>query len=216
MKISSILPKIDAKKTTYFRFVGLYILGLLVMGLASIMPAEGLTYGVGSYGTCEFGTCSITLTSSTSVVADITPGGSTTCTVVKDEVTVRTGASTGYTLQLNDADGDTSLQRSGSGSINAIYGTPVSPSTLTANTWGYRVDDVAAFGAGPTAATSNTSIPSSAFAGVPLLGSPDTIKVKTSAAPVAEATPVWYGLCSDTSIPAGSYADTVVYTAITN
>ncbi|MDB5162795.1 MAG: exported protein of unknown function [Candidatus Saccharibacteria bacterium] len=208
--------QIDAKKKTYFQFVGLYILAMFVFAVLMMSPAKGLTYGIGSYGTCEFGTCSITLTSSTTVVADITPGGSTTCTVAKDEVSVRTGSSTGYTLQVNDADTDTNLLRSGSGAIVAISGTRAAPVSLTANTWGYRVDSIAGFGAGPTTASSNTTVPSVQFAGVPVLGSPDTIAYKTVAAPIAEITPVWYGLCSDTSLPAGSYTDTVVYTAITN
>ncbi len=207
---------VDTNKNPFLRVLFLYVFGLIIVGIISVLPVHGLPYGIGAYGTCQFGSCSITLTSSTTLAADITPGGSTTCTVVKDDVSVRTGASTGYTLQVNDNDTDTSLNRSGGGSIAATSGTRMSPATLTANTWGYRVDGIAGFGAGPTTAVSNAAIPSVQFAGVPVSGSPHVIAIKTSAASVAEITPVWYGLCSDTSIPAGSYSDTVVYTAITN
>lgn len=207
---------IDTRKSTYVRFLGFYIISLAVIALAVMTPTHGLTFGSGSYGTCQFGSCSITLTTSSTLTADITPGSSTTCTVVQDSVSVQTGASTGYTLQVNDADSDTSLNRSGGGSITAISGTQASPSTLTANTWGYRVDTLSGFGAGPTSAVSNASVPSVQFAGVPASGSPATIATKASATSGAEITPVWYGLCSDTSIPAGSYTDTVLYTALTN
>jgi hypothetical protein len=207
---------IDARKSTYFRFLGFYIVSLVIIALAVMMPVHGLTFGSGSYGTCQFGSCSITLTTSSSISADITPGSSTTCTIVKDTVSVDTGASTGYALQVNDANSDTSLNRSGGGSITAISGTPTSPATLTANTWGYRIDSLSGFGAGPTSAVSNTSVPSVQFAGVPASGSPVTIATKSSATSGAEITSVWYGLCSDTSIPAGSYSDTVLYTALTN
>jgi hypothetical protein len=208
--------QIDAKKKTYFRFVGLYILGVLAVVFMSISPTHGLGYGKGSYGTCQFGSCSITLSTSGTVTPNITPGSSTTCTVASDQVSVQTGASTGYTLQVNDSDTDTNLNRSGGGTIAATSGTRSSPATLAANKWGYRVDSIAGFGAGPTTPVSNVSSPSVQFAGVPALGSPDTIATTSSAATVAQITPVWYGVCSDTSIPSGVYTDTVVYTALTN
>ncbi len=207
---------IDAHKKTFFRFLAIYVTSLTLITFATIFPAHGLTYGIGSYGTCQFSSCSITLSSSTTLAANITPGAGTTCTVVKDDVSVRTGSSTGYTLQVNDDDTDTSMNRSGGGAITAISGTQTSPSTLTANTWGYRVDSLSGFGAGPTSAVSNAAVPSVQFAAIPVSGSPDTIATKNSAASVAEVTSVWYGLCSDTSIPAGSYTDMVLYTALTN
>lgn len=208
--------RLDAKKRTYFSFLGLYILGVLLITMAVMSPARGLPYGIGAYGTCQFGSCSITLTSSVSLSADITPSGAATCTVVKDDVSVRTGSSTGYTLQVSDSDTDTGLNKSGGGTIAATTGTRTAPSTLTANKWGYRIDNLAGFGAGPTSAASNVSIPAVQFAGMPVLGSADLIATKASAASVAEVTPVWYGLCLNTSIPTGSYTDTVIYTAITN
>ena len=208
--------RVPIRRTSIVRFIGVYIIGVLSVGLFSLVPAQALPYGIGSYGTCEFGSCSITLTSSTTISANITPSGSTTCTVVKDTVSVRTGSSTGYTLQVNDADADTKLNRSGSGSINPTSGTRAAPTVLTANSWGYRVDGFAGFGAGPTSAVSNASIPSLQFAGMPALDSSDIIASKASAASVAEITPVWYGVCSDTTIPAGAYTDTVIYTALTN
>lgn len=206
----------NEQKSTFFRFLGIYVICLFAFAFVTITTAQGLSYGRGAYGTCQFSTCSITLTSSTSVAANITPGGSTTCTVASDNVTVRTGSSTGYSLTLSDADTDTSLNRSGGGSITTISATPASPTVLGANTWGFRIDGVAGFGAGPTTTLSNGSVPAQTYAGMQALGSADTIKVRTSAAPVAELTEVWYGICSNTTIPAGSYTNTVVYTAITN
>ncbi|MGV9001597.1 MAG: hypothetical protein ACOH18_01415 [Candidatus Saccharimonadaceae bacterium] len=212
----SIKPRISEQKSTFFRFLGLYIASILAIAFAMMTSAQGLPYGKGAYGKCQFSSCSITLTSSTSLAANVTPGGSTTCTVANDDVTVRTGSSTGYTLTVSDSDTTTSLDRSGGGSITTVSGTPASPTTLSANKWGYRVDGLAGFGAGPTSAVSNAAVPSEGYAAMPILGSPDTLKIKTSAATVAETTKVWYGICSNTSIPAGSYTNTVVYTAIIN
>ncbi len=208
--------QIDAKKKTYFRFVGLYVLGVLTIVFMAISPTQGIGYGKGLYGTCQFGTCSITLSTSGTITPNITPGVSTTCTVVSDQVSVQTGASTGYTLQVSDSDSDTSLNRSGGGAITAISGTRSSPATLSSSKWGYRVDSIAGFGAGPTSAVSNVSVPSVQFAGIPALGSPDTVATTSSAAPVAQITPVWYGVCTDPSVPSGAYTDTVTYTALTN
>ena len=207
---------VDVHHSTFIRIVGMYIVGVLLLLFAGSLQADAVLYGRGSYGTCQFGTCTITLTSSTTIAANVTPGGSTTCTVVKDEVSVRTGSSSGYSLQVNDADADTALNRSGGGAIAAVSGSRSSPVTLTANKWGYRVDGIAGFGAGPTTAASNVTVPALSFSAVPAFGSSDVIAIKTSAANVAEITPVWYGLCSNTSIPTGSYGNTVVYTAITN
>ena len=203
------------RKLTFISIsVALSALLLAIVSLA--VSVEALPYGRGAYGTCQFGSCSITLTSSTAIAATITPGGGTTCSVVKDNVSVRTGASTGYTLQVSDANADTNLLRSGGGTIAAVAGTKASPAQLAANKWGYRVDGVGGFGAGPTSAVTNSAVPMQQYAGMPVLASPDTLITSASAASTAVVTPVWYGICSNTSIPAGAYSNTIMYTAITN
>lgn len=182
----------------------------------STHPVAGINYGAGTFGTCTFGTCSITLTTSGLVAVDVTPaGGSTKCTVNSDLVTVTTGASTGYTVSLTDTDTTNAL--TGPTSIAASAATPASPAVLTANTWGYRVDSIAGFGAGPTSAISSAAIPAQTYAGIPISsGTPGLIRTTSVADTGTVNTPVWYGVCVDSSLQNGAYTDGVTYTAVIN
>lgn len=198
--------------------VALYMcLGLLIV-VGALMPsqrASGLPYGTGTYGTCQYNTCGISLTTSNLVTLDITGnGGSTTCTVASDTATVTTSSSTGYSLSLS-ATNATNVLSGGTDVITAIGGSPAVPITLTANTWGFRVDGLSGFGAGPTSAASNVSIPSATFAGVPVFASPTTI-ASTAAPAAGVVTTVWYGACADSTIIADTYTDVVLYTAVVN
>jgi hypothetical protein len=104
-----------------------------------------------------------------------------------------------------------------SGSISASSGTSAAPTTLAMNTWGYRVDSVAGFGAGPTSAQSSGSVPGVSFAGVPPSNLAGTIVASSSGvANPAVSTTVWYGVCANSSVAAGSYSVVVTYTAVTN
>ena len=84
------------------------------------------------------------------------------------------------------------------------------------NEWGYRIDGALGFGAGPTSAITSQPSSSLTFAGVPLLGAPQEIKVTASGAPSGDVTNVWYGIRADISKPSGTYTSTVTYTAIIN
>lgn len=192
------------------------LLSLITFGVL-LHPAAAITYGAGSYGTCSYGTCSITLTTSGSIAANVTPAaGATRCSVSKDTVTATTDSSTGYTVTLTDTDTTNTLAGTSS-NIIASTGTPASPVVLAANTWGYRVDSIASFGAGPTSAITNAAVPTVTFAAVPLSsGTAGLIRSTTSADGTAVATPVWYGVCANTSLTSGSYSDSVTYTATIN
>lgn len=192
------------------------LISLFLFG-AFLHPAAAVNYGAGSYGTCTYGTCSITLTTSGSIAANVTPaGGATRCTVSQDTVTATTDSSTGYIVTLSDTDTTNTLTGS-SGNITASAGTPAAPVVLAANTWGYRVDNIAGFGAGPTSGVTNAAIPTATFAAVPLSsGTASLIRSTASADGTAVATPVWYGVCANTSLVSGSYTDSVTYTATIN
>ncbi len=191
-------------------------LGLVFSSFAS--AAHGLPYGAGSYGSCQYSSCGITLTSSSSVAANVTPVGTgTTCTVRSDSVSVTTGASTGFTVTLKNSDDSNNMAGPGGNSIAPVGGTAASPTALGAKTWGYRVDGRDGFGAGPTSAVTNAAVPSQAFAAVPRSsGTAGTVKATTAAAPTANVTNVWYGVCTNITLPSGSYSDQVTYTAVTN
>ncbi len=186
----------------------------LAFGAGSYTPNA---YGNGTYGTCTYNTCGITLSSSSAVSLNVIQGASTTCTVQSDNVAVLTDSSTGYSLSINNAATTSSLIGSGANTIPTVSGTQTSPVALTANRWGYRVDGLAGFGTGPTSAVSNVTVPATSFAAIPSSSqSADVLAGSGAAADPAVATAVWYGVCTDTTIPAGTYSSAVVYTAVVN
>ena len=153
-------------------------------------------------------------TSNGTVAANVTPTGAGAQTIASDTLTVSTNNSLGYTLQIADSDATTTLV-SGGNTIPASSGTQASPTAQSVNTWGYRVDGVGGFGAGPTSGQNSAAIGSSTFAGVPANSSPNTIKTTSSTAS-NDTTTVWYGVAANTSQPTGTYSDTITYTATAN
>ena len=154
----------------------------------------------------------ISISSGGSVTLDVIPTADGSITTAKDTVTVSTNSNDGYNLTLSTVGSNNTLA-SGSDSIPASMGTQTSPVALAANTWGYRVDNLVAFGAGPTTTVSNVATESNTWAGVPIHGTPNTIK-STDGISGGDATTIWYGLNSTTETASGNYANTVVYTAV--
>lgn len=193
----------------------------IVIGGILIAPALAdaqNAYSAGTYGACEYNSCGITLGADATAVIDVTPSaGSTSCSVAKADVQVLTDSSTGYTLSITDSDTDTTLKNGGSGTIAATSGTAASPSTLTTNTWGYRVNSISGFGAGPTSPLASGAIPAVTFAALPSsAGTPDTIATQATPSNPSTITSVWYGVCVNASIPNGAYSDAVTYTVVVN
>lgn len=190
---------------------------LLAMPFAVLADtSDSTTYGGGNYGSCNYGSCSITLTSGGSTTLDVLPTAGGKCTVQSDTASVFTNSDTGYTLTMTTSTTNSSLVGSTS-SISAASGTTASPVALSMNKWGFRVDGVGGFGSGPTASQTNGAIPSLPFAGVPASNQTSaTLATSVSPANPAVNTVVWYGLCANASLPADTYASTIVYTAVTN
>jgi hypothetical protein len=189
---------------------------LLVPVVARADTTDSTTYGSGSYGDCNYGSCSITLSSGGAVNIDVTPTQTGTCSIASDIVSVLTDSTAGYTVQLASSTTDTNLVN-GASTIATSSGTAATPAILTPNAWGWRIDGLSGFGAGPTSAQSNITAPVSGFAGVPASNAaPATIKTSSTAANPAVDTTVWYGLCADTSALNGTYTTQVTYTATTN
>lgn len=153
-------------------------------------------------------------TSSGTVNINAIPTASGVQTINNDVITVSTNDAAGYTLKLAETTG-TSTLTSGGNTIAATSGTQASPAAETANHWGYRVDSIGGFGAGPTTAASNTAIGAIKFAPVPATASPDTIKTTATTAS-NDTTNVWYGVAVDTTTPTGTYTNSVTYTATAN
>jgi len=204
----------SAQRTLFWFGTAIAIAFITWMG--SNHAAQAINYGAGTYGTCTYGTCNISLTTSGSIAVNVTPAaGATRCTVSSDSVTASTDSSTGYTVTLTDTDSTNSL--SGPTSIAATSGTPAAPIVLAANTWGFRVDNISGFGAGPTSIVANGGVPTAKFAAVPLsTGTAATIRTTSTADSSTVSTPVWFGVCANTSLQSGSYTDSVTYTAVIN
>lgn len=202
----------------YILCLPILIMGLVLVLFSSLaMAYSSGTYGSGAYGSCEYGvSCSISLSSNGTVSLGVTPSSSGSCTIQSDTVTVFTDDTNGYTLTLADNGTNTALVN-GATSINATGGTITSPSTLSGNSWGYRVDGLDSFGSGPTINQTNVSRNSTLFAGIEASDQlPDTIAVTSGAADPAVTTTVWYGACADTTVSSGNYSTQVIYTAVAN
>src|SRR5688572_13970920 len=110
--------------------------GVCLWSVLSGKYLAALPYGSGTYDTCTYDTCNISLLTSGTVTLNVTPTASGVNTTAKDEATVSTDASTGYTLTFRDVDTVTDLEN-GAETIPTSGGTPASPVTLALNTWGY-------------------------------------------------------------------------------
>lgn len=177
---------------------------------------DSATYGSGGFGKCDYGACTITLTSGGTTNVNVVPTTTGKCAVQSDTPSVLTDSSTGYSLTMTTSTTNNAMTGS-SGSIAASSGTSAAPTTLAMNTWGYRVDGVAGFGAGPTSSQASGSVPSTSFAGVPPSNLAGTIVASSnSIANPAVSTTVWYGVCANSSAAAGNYSVVVTYTAVTN
>lgn len=203
------------------RTIALRVLAIAaVLGGVLITPAivdAQSPYSAGAYGACEYNSCGITFGAQSSISIDVTPSsGTPLCSVASAEVQVATPSTTGYTLSMTDTDTNTSLV-SGGNSVPTKSGTSASPTAMTTNTWGYRVDSINGFGAGPTSVITNGSIPALTFAAIPASSAtPDIIAATTGPADPYISTYVWYGLCANTSQPNGAYSDSVTYTVVVN
>lgn len=156
----------------------------------------------------------ISMTTSATVNVALTPTSGGVVSSASDTVTVATNSANGYALSLADGDTNASLVNGGS-NITAHAGTFGTPTALAANTWGYRVVSAGGFTSTAYSAETNAASSTSTWAGVPSSASPQQLKTTASTA-TADATTVWYGVKANTSIPNGSYSDTVTYTATTN
>lgn len=159
-------------------------------------------------------TISMTTTGTVNLAATPVSGASKQA-IDFDSVKVSTNNSSGYNLKIKDSDATLTLNKVGGGTIANSSATPASPSALSDNTWGWRVDSssIGSFGAGPTSTYSNGSTTSDKFATIST--SDYTIKT-TSTTASDDETKVFYSIRVNTSTPSGVYTDIVTYTATTN
>jgi hypothetical protein len=143
----------------------------------------------------------------------ITPDTTGKQSIASDTVTANTNDTAGLTITMSSSSAVTTMV-SGANSITAIGGTPAAPVVLTNGTWGWRIDSLATFGAGPTSVISNAAPNAGTFAAMPATGSPYTIK--TTAATGSTTNTVWYSSRVNNAQAIGAYVATVTYTITTN
>ena len=199
------------------------MLGILVLVSTLFISADSASNSyaldgtnVNSEITAEInGTHYITL-SAPDVAFSITPdtddsGNTIGLDTTKVDVSVETNAIGGAELYLSTSNNTNALYKDGNvnnsslPSINASLSTTSNPTTLdnlATNTWGYSLD--------------NTN-----YSGVPTIDSPnhiasiDGVNTGTTSSGIISATiPIYYAAKVDTSIPSGSYANSVTYLAV--
>lgn len=132
-----------------------------------------------------------------------TPGG----TLASDELAIQisTDNTTGYALTLALAGAESSLYDPASGGeIQAAAATIGNPTTLAVNTWGWYPDSLA----------NNTG---NLFSALP--SSSDPYELKKTSSPTSgsgDTTTISFGVNVDTTLPAGSYTNAIVISAVTN
>lgn len=198
------------KQASIIALISLFLVALMATAFVVPAKADTQTTTVSS----SIGSVISLFSTSGTVNINATPTAGGVQTTASDTVTVSTNNSAGYTLQIAESGAETALT-SGGNTIPASTATQASPTALTANRWGYRVDGVGGFGAGPTSSQSSAAIGSVTYAGVPATGSPNTLKT-TSATATNDTTTVWYSVAVNTATPTGTYTNSVTYTATTN
>lgn len=206
--MSSATKNTSTKQIVIVSAVSLFLIAL--MSTAFVVPSRAADTTV----TSTIGSVMSLFTTSGTVTLNATPTSGGVQTTASDTVTISTNNTAGYTLQLAETTAATALT-SGSNTIPATSGTQASPTALTANQWGYRVDGAGGFGAGPTSALSSAAIGSVTYAGVPVTASPNTIKTTATTA-TNNTTTVWYSVAVNTATPTGTYTNSVTYTAVNN
>jgi hypothetical protein len=144
----------------------------------------------------------------------ITPDATGKQSTASDTVTADTNDTAGYTVTLKETSATVTAMVSGGNTIATSAGTTAAPITLVNNTWGWRVDSLAGFGAGPGAVISSAAPSAITYAAIPANASPFTIK--TTASTGSASATVWYSARVSSAQPYGTYSTTVTYTISTN
>ena len=116
------------------------------------------------------------------------------------DVDVLTNSQYGYTLTLEDSDNESSLVHTNSSvedKLTSLYSGAKTSSTMTDNTWGFSLNETD-------------------YYMIPNLGNPVALKHTTSAHSNYDTTSVDFGAKVGTSLTAGTYSDTIKFTAYVN
>ena len=151
---------------------------------------------------------------------DATPDGA--AAVAKDTINVKTN-SPAYKIyvSMNSSTANTNkLYLNGSTSADAYFnpvnGSTSSPAELGNNTWGWALsgNSISDYAFDSTYTVGNNVNETQRFAAMPLIGSEALIASGTAPTTSGTNYDVYYGAKANTALKAGTYSNTVVYTAI--
>ena len=194
-------PRVRLAAFNVFVGIGSFLVAFL-LGSVLMIPGESSAEDIS------------TLSNDASLSVDLTPEAMNLAitptpdgTLASDEMAIQvsTDNTTGYTLALSLAGAETSLNDPASGGkIQSSIADINSPATLSVNTWGWYPDSLA----------NNTG---NLFSALPSISTPYELK-KTSSptSGSGETTTISFGVNVDTTLPAGSYTNAIVISAVTN
>ena len=194
-------PRVRLAAFNVFVGIGSFLVAFL-LGSVLMIPGESSAEDISTLS--NDASLSVALTpEAMNLAVTPTPDG----TLASDEMAIQvsTDNTTGYTLALSLAGAETSLNDPASGGkIQSSIADINSPATLSVNTWGWYPDSLA----------NNTG---NLFSALPSISTPYELK-KTSSptSGSGETTTISFGVNVDTTLPAGSYTNTIVISAVTN
>ena len=194
-------PRVRLAAFNVFVGIGSFLVAFL-LGSVLMTPGESSAEDISTLS--NDASLSVALTpEAMNLAVTPTPDG----TLASDELAIQvsTDNTTGYTLALSLAGAETSLNDPASGGkIQSSIADINSPATLSVNTWGWYPDSLA----------NNTG---NLFSALPSISTPYELK-KTSSptSGSGETTTISFGVNVDTTLPAGSYTNAIVISAVTN
>ena len=194
-------PRVRLAAFNVFVGIGSFLVAFL-LGSVLMIPGESSAEDISTLS--NDASLSVALTpEAMNLAVTPTPGG----TLASDEMAIQvsTDNTTGYTLALSLAGAETSLNDPASGGkIQSSIADINSPATLSVNTWGWYPDSLA----------NNTG---NLFSALPSNSDPYELKKTSSATSGSgETTTISFGVNVDTTLPAGSYTNAIVISAVTN
>lgn len=193
-------------KSSIVGYVLIGAVGLAAVAMAAVPAAGALTRNTDI--TAGVGSVISAMSTQGEVELALTPSGTGVQSTASDVVSVSSNNPGGYTLTIQAS---SAALTSPSGTIAAASGTQAAPAALGLNTWGYRVDGLGGFGAGPTTAQSNAAVGAVTYAALPTSAGNE---IKSAAGTATnDQTTVWYSAAIDTDTPSDTYTTTVTYTA---
>ncbi len=171
---------------------GITLIAITLLTISTTVDVFASPYGVGNYSANVpyGGQTQLSISTNGNVSISLTPTSSGTLSSASGTVTVVSSDVVGYKLYVRSL---TSTNMT-SGTANVPTSLNSSPAALAVNTWGYNLD-----------ASTN-------FSGMALT---DTlIRSGTGPFTAGDVTTVTFGVKVDNTVPAGSYSNSVIYTAV--